>query len=272
MEYQQSIIQKWKLDVWMERINSVEDKVADIAEKRKTAADIENILIRNYARIVLCLKEVITLLLNGYPDGALCIARTVYELDIITEFIYKMHQKGDSTELIERYFADHNVKAYRNLKNLHEDVSNTSETPEIWKSKAKVFESHLQDIKKKYGSLKGEYWWANICFEGKSPSFAKIDELVNEDHLLRTLYKRACIGIHASAMGTSALLGRDNENGNMIYTSQTDEGFEAPLLLGMISHDRFVEVLCDYWKWEKDLLMCNMDSTYQEYLINSLIR
>lgn len=268
---QQDINEKWKLDVWMARIDKVEDCIADIAEQKKTANDIDNILIRNYARIVLCLREVLTLLCHGYPDGALSIARTVYEINILTEFIYKRYKENSSQELIERYFADHNVKAYRNLKKLHEDISEIPEVPEGWKIKAKYFDKELQEVRKKFGNIKGEYWWASICFDGKKPTFSMIDEMVNEDYLLRMIYKRACIGIHASAMGSFALLGRDNINGNLIYTSQTDKGFESPLLLGMMSHDRFVDIICDYWKLDKESLISNMDEEYQKYIKNCFL-
>lgn len=263
--------EQWKLDIWMERINKVEVCVASIAEQKKSAHDIDNILIRNYGRIALCLREVLVLLCHGYPDGALSIARTVYEINILTQFIYSKFIEGNSQELIERYFADHNVKAYRNLKRLHEDISQTPDVPKLWKEKAKDFDGKLKELKSQYGKINEEYWWANICFNGKRTTFSMIDEEVNEDYLLRMIYKRACIGIHASAMGAFALLGRENGDGNIIYTSQTDKGFESPLLLGMISHDCFVEILCDYWKIDKTQLICDMNTTYQEYIGKCLL-
>lgn len=262
----QDLQKKWRLDVWMKQISNVEDCISDIAGHKKVANDIDNILLRNYARIVICLKEILTLLDHGFPDGALSIARTVYEISILSAFLYKKYKEGDAQELIERYFVDQDVKAYKNLKLLHEGISKQPDASEHWKKKAQELEVKLQTIKKKYGSVDGEYWWASVSFDGKKPSFARIDQHINDDFMLRMLYKRACIAIHASAMGSFALLGRENENGNIIYTTQTDKGFEIPLLLGMISYERFVDILCDYWDLNKDCLMCNMEEMYQEYV------
>lgn len=56
------MVQHWKLDDWMKRIEKVEDIFAPIIESKKTGYDIDNVLIYNYAKIVLCLREILTLL------------------------------------------------------------------------------------------------------------------------------------------------------------------------------------------------------------------
>lgn len=260
------MIQHWKLDDWMKRIEKVEDIFAPIIESKKTGYDIDNVLIYNYAKIVLCLREILTLLKHGFPDGALSIARTVYEYDILTEFIYSKYKENGASKLLECYFVDHNVKAYKCLKELHEEISKIPKTSKEFKNMVSNLEMELQKLKAQYGRLNGQYWWAKSEFNDKLPTFSMIDNLVNDDFLLRIIYKRACISVHASAIGSSALLGRSNEDGNMIYTTQTNEGFEAALLLGMISHDRIVEIMCDCWKINVEDILSDMREEYEKYI------
>lgn len=261
-----NVRKRWDLDVWMDRIEIIENQIMSIAKGKKVANDIENVFIRNYAKLSLCLREVLTLLDNGYPDGALTIARTVYEITIITEFLYSNYKKGKNTELLERYFEDQNVKAYRNLKKLYEDISKIPNVPPEWKTKVDELSIKQKEIQSKYGNTKGEYWWANEALKVRNTTFAMIDNFVNDDFLLRMLYKRACISIHASSMNSFALLGRENEEGNIIYTTQTDKGFESPLLLGMFSHDRFADVICDYLGLIKNEVLNDMNDTYKIYI------
>lgn len=256
---------RWSLDIWMNRIEIIEEQVIAATNGKKVSSDIENVFFRNYARLSLCLREMITLLDNGYPDGALTIARTAYEITVLTEFLYLEYSKGESQELIERYFEDHNVKAYRNLLALNKGIVALPQTPVGWKTAVDELENKLSIIKEKYKKIEKEYWWASIKFDGTPPSFNKIAQCVDKDIFVQALYKRACISVHASSMGSFALLGRNNADGNLIYTTQTDEGFEAPLLLGMTSHERVADVICDYWKLNKGELLNDMTTTYETY-------
>ena len=81
------VVEKWNLREWWDRATCVEDVIAKITETKQSSRNIEQVLIFNYGRTVLCIKEILTLLMHGYPDGALSIARTVYEIMIITKFI-----------------------------------------------------------------------------------------------------------------------------------------------------------------------------------------
>jgi len=59
--------------------------------------------------------------------------------------------------------------------------------------------------------------------------------------LLKILYKRVCISTHASTIDDFALLGRDNLDGNKIFTSPMLEGFECPIVLSVESFSPILE-------------------------------
>lgn len=263
----QVIRERWKLDKWMNCISKGDDVAEGLSNKIKIEDNIENVILKNCAWAILSLKEMFVLLLHGYPDGALVLARNVYEAAIITQFIYKNYLA--SSDLIERFFVDQNVKAYRNRKELYEAIS--KQFPDLdWPKKSiEKCKQSLTDLTEKYGNIKGQYWWAqkNFSLSKKPVSFSQIDNAINGDKLLRSLYERACIGIHISS-ASPFLLGRNNEEGNRLYTSATDEGFEAPLLLGMISFENIVDILCYHWKLKKGDLFPNMETEYREYAQN----
>lgn len=66
------------------------------------------------------------------------------------------------------------------------------------------------------------------------------------------------------------MLGQENQLGNIIYTTPTECGFEVPLLLGMVSHDILVEILCKHWGLDVDALLSNMNDLYEEYTVKGL--
>ena len=278
---EQEKIEEWHLQEWWDRVDKVEDEVIKIVRTKRVEMNIDRMFITNYGKLVLSIREILTLLKNGYPDGALSIARTVYEIMILTKFIYQKYEEDNDTDLIERYFADHNVKVYKHYLNYYKRLyKNTLDGIKIENSvddlKTKIgckvdeYETKLKELREKYKKIDIQYWWASKEFKGRV-NFQVIDNSTNDECVLRMLYERACVGIHASALGTYALLGRENEFGNIIYTTPTDSGFEAPLLLGMVSHDMFVEMLCKYFEAKSEIILSNSSDLdvyelYNEYV------
>lgn len=265
MSMQAENIEKWNINEWWERIENVEDVIADRAVQHQTSRDINELLFFNYGRVVLCLKEILTLLINGYPDGALAIARTVYEICTLTKFIYKKYEGDNNTDLIERYFADGNIKATKPLLKLNSGLSKIRPDIINLKDRVKELKKSLKNMRRRYGEIDTQYWWAREEFE-ECVTFKKIDDSVNDDFFMRVLYERACIGIHASSIGSYALLGRQNESGNIIYTTPTDDGFEVPLLLSMVCHDQIVHILCKHWGLNEEELLPDVSQQYEKYL------
>jgi len=233
----------WNLPQISNIINQCDDLIAPKADLYKTGNNYENILLYTFTKAILNMREVITLLFNGYPDGALSRARTIYEQMVIVEFID--HNK-DKSIIIDKYFADYNIKRLNNLIEVFEFLLTGDSNNEEFQKQKSELEFQYQSIKDKYNIKEKnvkQYWWAGDVI--KNPSFNQLTKEVDTG-FLKILYNRACLSSHSSAMGDSALLGRYNPLGNYIYTSPTLDGFEAPIVLSLGSFSEILKVCFDY--------------------------
>lgn len=258
------LLMKLEIYYWKRKINSLEIIIGKKLIGIQQGHDINNVLFRNYGRIVLCLKEMFVLISHGYPDGALSIARTIYEIIIITEYICK--KEKECPTVIERYFADHDVKSNKNRIELYKVMGENSLLYDTCQVEITKCEEVLKTLENQYetSNFNKQYWW---CTDAKhNVTFRGIDEEINDDKLLRILYKRACISIHASSMSAACTLGRENEEGNIIYTSKTYDGSELALVLGLVSHDRFLDLWCRYWNEDRSVIFPTIDEKYDKKL------
>lgn len=215
---------KWDLKYYTGIVDACEDVIAEEATRWKTADDINYYFLSTYAKAILTTREALCLLNNGYPDGALSRAREVYEQMVLAFYISDNY----SDELIKRYFADYELKIYKNRKLLYEKLRKIMD---VGKEKYQDLENECQQkinkLKHQYGKINGDYWWV---INEKISSFNDIQNCVGVG-LLLILYKRACISTHSGALSDIALLGRDNKEGSLLRADKTKKGFEIPLLL-----------------------------------------
>lgn len=61
----------WKIEELSEVVEVLEDAFGDTIEKYKSGLTYNDILIRAYAYAIIVMKEIVCLLSNGFPDGAL---------------------------------------------------------------------------------------------------------------------------------------------------------------------------------------------------------
>lgn len=233
---------KWNLNFYQEFINACEDIIAEEAVKHKAVDDINYYYLSTYAKAILTVRESLCLLVNGYPDGALSRAREVYEQMVIAFYI----SNNNSHELIQRYFADYELQVYKNRKLLYsmlmDEIKSQKEKYQELKRKCN---QKINNLKRKYGDsiYNNDYWWIS---DTQINSFSQLQNNVGVG-LLLILYKRACISTHSSALGDTALLGRDNKDGNLLRTDQTWEGFEAPILLLFGSFDILTQIVFNHF-------------------------
>ena len=84
---------------------------------------------------------------------------------ILTKFIYQKYKEDNNTDLIERYFDDHNVKAYGSLIKLHEWLYHNDSSLEEVKNMlnentdydfiSRITGKTIEEIKKIENSMKG---------------------------------------------------------------------------------------------------------------------
>lgn len=224
---------RWGLPEIIEIIDTVDTLMVESVVGRKTALDYSNLVMQTMGKAILTMNEIVVLLYNGYPDGALSRGRNVYEQAVILTFIEK-HLDTHGEKLLERYYDDHQVKRISNLLEMRRFFMQTENS----KFK-KALESDLMDLERKWAALKdkygvkrsfSQYWWANIVMP--NAGFAQLSK-DSDFGFMQILYNRACISTHSSAMGDFALLGRDNPDGSKIFTNPTFDGYEPPLLLAL---------------------------------------
>ena len=83
-----NLIEKWKLNELVSVVDDLESTICDEVNKSnlKFFHDYKSLLFFMAGKSVITMKEILCLVQCGYPEGALSIARNLYEQFIIAEF------------------------------------------------------------------------------------------------------------------------------------------------------------------------------------------
>lgn len=228
----QECIEKWHLEEIDQIIDDIEVKLESKinSDKCRCSDDFLNISLNATGRAIVSMREILHLLAAGYPDGALCIARNIYENMIILSFLESKSNNVDFQEMVKKYFDDMSVVQHKNMKSYYERLS--------LKEKAREHIEALQKLKSKYNIRSfRDYWWStkNSFTEIANEVFDVHDESLNGlTSMLFLLYKKACITLHATCTGNIATIGRHAEM-NLIETGRTGNDFHIPLCLSLMS-------------------------------------
>ena len=249
-------MKKWHVDEITQVFNEFEEDIIEYIqrEKPKDVDSYENLMLKTCGKVFVTIREIIILCSYGYSDGALALARNIYEQMIILAFFESKRGSPAFDSYINDYFLDYEVQRLRALRHYHDLRGETKET--------ELISAELREIKKNIGKdIKGEYWWA------EASNFAKIVELVIanqqdtvEKHFiceLHLIYKRACVALHASSMGNSIRVGKDNQS-HVIDTTPDYDGLAVPLFFTVASFTFVVGSACellgiDYSKYKNRL-------------------
>ena len=249
-------IEKWRLEELLTVINDFEEVFSNaVNEKGLNEESYQTILANICGKTLVTSREVIALCANGYPDGALSLARNVFEQMIIIAFFEQRKNNPNFTEIVEKYFKNYTIQRNKNLKDIYELQKDYKKKREYSK-KIEMFKVD-NNIKKL-----SDYWWSgydsfsNLC-KAVIKSEANNDKTMNS--LLCQLYsnyKRACLSIHANCMGNAIRLGKDSCI-DIVDTSPTTEGQEHPLHFLTLSLIYIVCIACkifdvDYRTLQKD--------------------
>lgn len=227
-------IKRWRLQELVEIIDSIEDDI-DVTIQRKhivTGHDYCNLVLRSAGKAVVSMREIICLVLCGYPDGALAIARNLFEQLIILEFFAEKQHEKEFDDLVQDYYLDYDIQRYKALIYEYKYCAQDSET-------AEENQKQLQTTKERtHSKAKGTYWWAgHSSFSQLVDSVIAAQKEQGTERLLHRLhlhYRRACVALHASCIGNTLRLGKDPEFAG-IDTSPTEEGHGLVLWFATLS-------------------------------------
>lgn len=117
----------WKIPLLESYIEKIEEAFGNALSEIPIERDFINVLIRAYPQCILVLREVLCLLKNGYPDGALARARRIFESMIIAQYLNMHKEDSDFPNVIDRYFDDQTIRAYDGRKRYYYSMKQAEE-------------------------------------------------------------------------------------------------------------------------------------------------
>jgi hypothetical protein len=164
-----------------------------VAKSRRKTEPFARIAIMNLqARACQVTAEILCLLENGYPNGAIARWRTLYEIDVVATLI---SEGGDS--LGERYLEHEHVDTKRSA-DLYERTFVAEGMDALPKRELRAVEAEYRRVLKKYGKEFGSnYGWAAGYVGNPSPRFVHLENAATGVRL-RNRYKFASHNVHAS--------------------------------------------------------------------------
>lgn len=253
-------IQKWKLTELDACIDQLNEDISEAASKEGITADANYpfVVLRICGKAMLVFREIITLCAAGYSDGALSLARNIYEQFIILSFFEARRNDSCFSDFIEDYCIDYSI-TIRELQKKEYIVCGKE-------NESKTIEEEIEVLKqqchREYGKIKGnKYWWT-----GENSLYALKHLLIQEenDAGVKRLYKAmyiyyecACLSLHASSAGNIYRCGIE-ANPSVIDTSPLLSGQEEPLYFATISFIPITAITCrllklDFCKYSKHL-------------------
>lgn len=239
----ESNIQKYRLNDLETLLNNFEDSVADEVNKNRyvEGKDYNTILIHIAGKTTWTFREIIYLCSCGFPEGALSLARNLYEQAITLAFLTKVRHNPDFQNYIDDYFEDANIQ--RTKVFLWEAKFITKDNQKVQK-----YERELQMIRSNaHHNGKGDYWWT-----GYGNFTSVVEYLISTDADesfarfmtgLHLIYKRACASLHAGSFGNGLRLGTNPSFVGVDNTAKA-KGQELPLYFATNSFIPVVGVTC----------------------------
>lgn len=153
-------------------------------------------------RALLVSRESLSLIKNGYADGALARWRSLHELSVVAQFI-----KEHDDIIAERYLLSFDMRALRAMKQYQEHHEQAGLHPYEDDEIAEK-EKDCRQIESEYGKeMKFEYGWAVPALKNISkPTFYDLEKYVELEHM-RPYYAWASHTLHAGFKPPNTFLG-----------------------------------------------------------------
>lgn len=269
----QICVEKWKLDSLSSIISQIEDQISDAIKEQQIHEDEDycGILLRMVSSSIITMREIMALCSIGYSDGALSLARSMYERSIQLAFFCLHENDPDFGDYVDDYWLNCQFQAMKPVKKEARYRNDTLTLNNInQKEQALLSQTHHPKERK------GDYWWT-----GKS-TFADVAQAVQNqlDSLLRAFYQQlhvsyvfACVAtVHPNGAGDSYRVGMQLPR-HVISTEVTPNGQEYPLFLSTASFLLIACTACEKlaipYDSHKDKIN-ELIEYYQSILIHSL--
>jgi hypothetical protein len=183
---------------------------------------------RLHAKGCLISREILALLKNGFPDGALSRWRALHEVKITAQFL-----QDNDEELTSRYVLFELIDCYKGAIQLNEHSERLSlkgftseEVDEFKENHDQLIDKYGKDYAKSYG-------WAHGYIKGHV-TFADIEKAVGQQHW-RPYYKWASHNVHANIKSLTSSLGKSIEHDPVLLVGPSSYGMLDPFQQTVLS-------------------------------------
>lgn len=241
---------RWKLNELIGIVDSFEDKLAQIVTEQHitVAEDYKNILLRYAAKSIVSVQEICILCTHGYPDGALGIARSLYEHFIYIAFFISKRNDPNFVSYVKDYFLDSEIQICK-LADAQRTHMNEAEKKSITDRRNNARNAASRHIS-------SPYWWTGFT------RFENVVEYIRQQPIsngaenltirLHALYKLACSVLHSNSFGNQIRLGVDNEFAG-IDTRPLTDGHEFSLELTTTTLIFIIGAICTEFNMDHKL-------------------
>lgn len=237
----------WNYEGAVQLVRDCEELVLK-ADPLKTHDTFTRIVSESYSKAIITTKEILTLLYNGFPEGAMALSRILYESMTVMLFL---HSHRDDDALLQRYIDDFTVKVSRDkIKYYSYILEFSQDKDELTEAQAlKVAARKEQNkLKEKYseflsynkqGNYLHDYWWIGSVL--KARNFGAIqNEMALEN--LKILYILSCYRAHSGVVGSSVRFGSMLDD-TTLSTKGSLDGFQIPFCFSLVCFGILTETM-----------------------------
>jgi hypothetical protein len=225
---------------------SISRELGEETEKRvrksraKKNWTLRNLLLRLHARSCQVTAEIITLVENGYADGAMARWRTLHEICVVATVIsdsgedlaerYVDHEIIESKRALDEYMICHKLLGYKPISK--------RETAHVNQAYDAAIEKYGKDFGAPYG-------WASAHLKKKRPAFRDLESRADQS-FMRSQYKMASYNVHAGSKSMFFRLSMLSEQSHVL-AGASNAGLDEPgqntaytlaMIDGVLCHER----------------------------------
>lgn len=182
------------------------------------------VLSRSHARSCQVALEILTLLQNGFADGADARWRTLHEIAVETNVINR-HDDDLAVRYLDHDIIQKRESARTFQAHCHElgyEAVTDEELQELETAYTRLIRQHGKDFANENG------WAAHLTGKPR-PRFKDIEVIAKFEHM-RPLYKMACLNVHGGARGLFFRLGLSyEEDENLLLAGPSTNGLANPI-------------------------------------------
>lgn len=191
-----------------------------------------------HARGIRVANEILTLLREGFPDGALSRWRTLHELAVVSTFLTQ-----NDAEIALRFLSYRGIEEYKALKQYSDHLPRSGMVP-LASGELDAAKAHRDHLVAEFGPEFSESmgWAYPIITKKKRINLFDLEKATGLDHW-RPRVKWASDEAHASPKPSFANLGMSERRRDQIgrLVGRSDSGFTDPahmsvISLGLVNH------------------------------------